>query len=174
MKSKTRKLVFIFVVLFSLQGFSQTTEKSAHPLLDKYYPRPQAAEPPKVVATDLKPAPEIKIPEKVVPEKSTIMPSGKPVAPIAETKVVPETKPLAAIADSSGINKPVQVVNVAPVEPVISPSTQPVVSVAPPKPVVQKAAPTPYNRPRLGSSSPLYDTWEKNNNGAGSVTTGSK
>jgi hypothetical protein len=37
-----------------------------------------------------------------------------------------------------------------------------------------QAPSTPYNDTRLGSSSPLYDTWEKNNNGAGSVTTSPK
>jgi hypothetical protein len=44
---------------------------------------------------------------------------------------------------------------------------------------VQKAIPQQvpseiYRDTRLGSSTPQYDTWKKNNNGAGSVTTHSK
>ena len=40
-----------------------------------------------------------------------------------------------------------------------------------PAPVQQTPENTIYRDTRLGSSSPLYNTYEKNNNGAGSVTT---
>ena len=42
------------------------------------------------------------------------------------------------------------------------------------KKVQNHAAGEPYRETRLGSSSPLYDTYEKNGYGVGSVTTNPK
>lgn len=176
MKCKRGKMVFIFVVLFCLHGFSQTPQESTHPLLDKYYPRPKVDTPETVIIQ--RPAPETPVPQKIVPEKTITNPP--PVKPSVAEKIVPESKPVAVVSDSAVITKPVEPVVSAPTTPAVSTPVAPVAAtqqvqpvVAAPKPVPSKPA-TPYNRERLGSSSPLYNTWEKNNNGAGSVTTGSK
>jgi hypothetical protein len=175
MNCKRGKLLFIFVVLFCLHGFSQTPKESTHPLLDKYYPRPEVDTPQTVVIQ--RPAPETPVPPKMVPQKTITNPP--PVKPSVAEKIVPEAKPVAVAADSSVITKPVEPVIAAPTTPSISAPVAPVASaqvqpvLSTPKPVASKPA-TPYKRERLGSSSPLYNTWEKNNNGAGSVTTGSK
>jgi hypothetical protein len=63
-----------------------------------------------------------------------------------------------AISDTTAINKPSTVV--------VPPPAQKVYTPPPPSP--------PLMDTRLGSSTKQYDTWEKNNNGAGSVTTSPK
>ena len=172
---KAGKLIFTFVVIFSLKGFSQTPQESTHPLLDKYYPSPKVDTPQTVIIQ--RPAPETPVPQKIVPQKTITNPP--PVKPSVVAKTVPESKPVAVVTDSAVIAKPVEPTVSAPTAPTVSAPVAPVASaqvqpvVSTPKPVVSKPS-TPYNRDRLGSSSPLYNTWEKNNNGAGSVTTGSK
>jgi len=189
MQIKILQLLGIFVVLFSLQGFSQTTDSSKSPLLDKYYP--QAKEAPVVQTPVAKPVIETKqapAPKPVVAAAPIATP--KPVAaPLAQ----PEPKPVASIDTTtiaSSVNTEIAtpqttIVAPPPVRPQIKPElavsdsvevVKPVVSSA--KPPVAKIQPSqttkPYSRNRLGSSSPLYDTYEKNNYGAGSVTTGAK
>jgi outer membrane biosynthesis protein TonB len=167
MQNKTLKLLVTFLVLFSLQGFSQTTENSTHPLLDKYYPQKKAADTNKTVTTQINPVPVTKpltetkpVPAtKPVPETQPIA-ETKPGPETTETKPVSETKPIPAVTDTTAINKPTNTLIPVPV---------PV-----PKKVQTRPATAPYNENRLGSSSPQYDTWEKNNNGAGSVTTSPK
>ncbi|HXR85261.1 MAG TPA: hypothetical protein VN722_13190 [Hanamia sp.] len=175
MKGKSGKLIFSLLILVSLQGFSQTPKESSHPLLDKYYPRPQVDTPTVVIQSP--PVPETPVPQKIVPQKNTTTPSAKPS--VAETKITPEAKPVPVVNDSSVITQRVEPVVSMPNTPAVSTSVAPVASasVQPAVPATKPAASkpsTPYNRERLGSSSPLYNTWEKNNNGAGSVTTGSK
>lgn len=157
MQNKRLKLLITFVALFSLQGFSQTTEKSAHPLLDKYYPQKQAVDTNKTVTNQIAPIQGTK------PIAATKIAPG--TTPVLEAKTTPETtpvaetKPVPAVTDTTAINKPI---------------TTPVPMVPVQKKVQPKPAGTPYNENRLGSSTPQYDTWEKNNNGAGSVTTSPK
>ena len=156
MQTKILKLFVTFFVLFSLQGFSQTTEKSNHPLLDKYYPQPKTdartpTPPQTIVVPETRPVPAVT--DKPAIDKSTIT-----TVPLSETKLISETKPVPAATDSVAINKPVN----------------PAITVPVPKKVQAKPAAVPYMDTRLGSSSPLYDTWEKNKNGAGSVTTNPK
>ena len=139
-------LTVTFVVLFSLQGFSQTTEKSNHPLLDKYYPQKQNTDTNIAVTTQIKPVPE----RKPAPAVTTTT-----IVPAVTTKPAVTTTP--AITTATTINKPTTVRAQTPVQKV---QTQP--------------APPPYMDTRLGSSTKQYDTWEKNNNGAGSVTTSPK
>ncbi len=155
MQSKILKLSVTFVVLFSLQGFSQTTDKSQHPLLDKYYPQKQNPNAIKTVTTRAKSAPET----NHVPEAKPV--SAKPVAKtnqVSETKPVYKTKQKPALANTTVINKSSNYTSPVPVQ----------------KEVQTKPAAIPMRDTRLGSSSPLYDTYEKNNNGAGSVTTSPK
>ncbi len=194
MQNKILTLFVTFIVLFSLQGYSQTTKESNHPLLDKYYPRAEK-DTNTTVATEAKPAP---LPNQVSEIKPAIKPSAAPVvtdkivinttipkpepqltsetipAPVvtdtvalkienpitpAETKLISETIPSPVVADTTATVKPMNVTVTLPVRP----KTQ---------------APAPATAPpldmRLGSSTKAYDTWKKNNNGAGSVTTSAK
>lgn len=149
MQTKILKLFVTFIVLFSLKGFSQTTEKSKHPLLDKYYPQKQN-DTSTTVTTQTKPIP-------VVTNTSAINKAANTTVPLSATKLISETKPASAVTDTTAINKPANTIVPVPVQKVkISPAA------------------IPYNLNRLGSSTPAYDTWEKNNNGAGSVTTSPK
>jgi len=183
MQYKMLKLFVTFFVLFSIKGFSQNTEKSEHPLLDKYYPHKQNAEAGKTVTVDTKPAfvptpaplPAPKPITKTVPSlqdtTGTIKPiiSNEPVAtntPIISNSPAIETKTLPSVADTTSINKPI--VTNKPINAVVQT----------PVPLQQKVVTHPpsssYMDTRLGSSTPAYDTWTKNNNGAGSVTTSPK
>jgi hypothetical protein len=157
MQHKTLALLFVFVVFFSLHGFCQTTEKSTHPLMDKYYPPKKKPEPNIIVPSQPKADPETRaaIETKPVQLRADTATVITPVINTdqSETKVMPVETP----TDSIVVNKPVETI-AEPVE----------------KKTETKSGSTPYRPTRLGSSSRLYKTWETNNNGAGSVTTGSK
>ncbi|MGN6531558.1 MAG: hypothetical protein ACTHK0_07380 [Ginsengibacter sp.] len=181
MHHKIIKLTLVFVVLFSLQIHAQTTEQSKHPKMDKYYP----------------PAPTLTYPNN---PQTTQAPALDPAnGPVFETKpspVVSETKPAPVITSTVApepISKPSSVTTSTVAPPVISqpavtavtPDTttketpvvtveKPVIAQPQPKPLVSKPTGEPYNPNRLGSSTKEYDTWEKNSDGAGSVTTHSK
>jgi outer membrane biosynthesis protein TonB len=162
MQNKVLKLLVTFLVLFSLQGFSQTPEKSKHPLLDKYYPKKQSADTNTTVTTQTKPVPEIK--------------------PVAETKPMPEVKPIPRANQVSEAKPVPETTTVAEVKPVPAPGDTTVIdkptNTTAPEPVQKNSQTRPasnlYSDTRLGSSSPLYDTYEKNKNGVGSVTTSPK
>jgi hypothetical protein len=157
MQNKMLALLFIFVVFFSLHGFSQTNEKSTHPLMDKYYPPKKSADTNTILPAPPKPAPETHI---VTENKPVQLPEDTAtiISPVtkSETKVMPAENPVAPV-DSVVISKPTNIIS-EPAE----------------KKTEVKSESTPYRPTRLGSSSRLYKTWETNNNGAGSVTTGSK
>jgi len=144
MQYKISLLLVTLIVLFSLQDFAQTTPKSEHPLLDKYYPRPKA-DTPKTVATPIKSVPETK-------------PAPAVVTVPAVTAPAVVTSP-AAVVTAPVVNKPVTDTTRDPIQKKVQ--TQPVPG-------------HPYRDTRLGSSTSAYDTYEKNNNGAGSVTTSPK
>ena len=164
MQNKVLKLSVIFLVLFSLRGFAQDTEKSEHPLLDKYYPQKKAVDTNKAISTQInpvtaaKPLPENKLAPVARPAPDTkVISDTKPAPAEPEMKPVPavsQTKPVPPVTDTTAVNKPTIPAVVAPVQ--------------------KKPAAPPYNENRLGSSTPQYDTWEKNNNGAGAVTTSPK
>lgn len=188
-------LLLIFAFL-SIQGFGQadTTKKTSdHPLLDKYYPRPKEdtiAGKPVIKSSGVQqrtvktptPVKQVSIEEKrltfptpvrpaiataapVVKQDSAatavteapviIAPVAEPVvaAPLSKGTIIADTKISVPVSDTSKISRPVITSTAA----------------LPPKTTVPK--PEGFKRPRLGSSSPLYNTYEKNNNGAGSVTT---
>jgi hypothetical protein len=162
-------LPVIFVILFSLPVFSQSTEPSAHPLLDKYYPQGKAPDTNKTVSTQIKPV-------------NTYQPqaSGKTVSPVTApptvTAVAPETPAPGDTTTRSvtiipAAGTPATINNTSPLS---NPTT--VTAVVPAARKVQPQAGTgpPTLDTRLGSSTPQYDTWEKNKNGAGSVTTSPK
>ncbi len=161
MRNTMQKLFIMFVLsglclVISLQGFSQTAEKSEHPLLDKYYPQ-KAPDTTKAVTTQTHPAPELR----------PVTPAIKPVTPTtivteekpsAQTTPVYSPTPASLVADTTAVHKQTQNIVPVPAQPRLQP----------------KPAATPTRDSRLGSSSPLYDTYEKNSNGAGSVTTNPK
>ena len=190
-------LLLSFTTLFALTGFSQAPDKTSHPLLDKYYPRAEkkpdtaktvAPETPAFVPTPetnripvTKPAttatvaptivtPNTNAPEPIIkPQAETTPPSSGAAAPVVNTstnsistepttKLISDTKAPVEVIDTATEVKPVVVVQ-KPVQPVQ-------------KKIEPKGPPEPrYIDTRLGSSSPLYDTYEKNSNGEGSVTT---
>ena len=155
-------MLFFFVVFSSLHGFSQTDEKSTHPLMDKYYPPKKTAEPNTILPSQPKPAPETRVvtatnPVEMQADTSTIIVPAI-ITVQSETKVLPVEKPINAATDSIAINKPTNTIITEPVQ----------------RKTEIKSVETPYRPTRLGSSSRLYRTWETNDDGAGSVTTGSK
>ncbi|MGN6296314.1 MAG: hypothetical protein ACTHM7_05995 [Ginsengibacter sp.] len=177
-----QKLVLLFGIFFTVvssQTFGQdSTIKSVHPKMDKYYPRPQEA--PKMnneAATPASPVlPSQRTPTiinqsstnntvvspspSIVPnERATEMPAIEAGPAVTNTPVTVQPSDTKLNASNS-VTAPPSVTVTAPAPKVISKPK------APPEP--------PYLDTRLGSSSPQYNTWEKNNNGAGSVTTNPK
>lgn len=195
-----RTPLLLFFVFFSTQGFTQTDttsqtdttkQKSLSPLLDKYYTRPKedpVAKKPIVKSKGVQqqtvktpaPAKQVPIEEKrltfptparpaiattpPLPDSATTVVAEAPVmtapvsepvitAPLSKGTIVADTKISKTVTDTTKITRPVITSTAA----------------LPPKTTIPK--PQGFKRPRLGSSSPLYDTYEKNNNGAGSVTT---
>jgi hypothetical protein len=169
MHTKIITFLLIFGALFSLRGLSQTTEKSDHPLLDKYYPQPQKTDTNKTITNQIKSVSQI----KSAPSVSNITtPSTKPVVtttiiPADTTSITPAatTTAVSSVTTTSAITTTNADVTTIPhlTRPPVQVKVQP-----------QRAPGHPYIDTRLGSSTPQYDTWEKNNNGAGSVTTSPK
>lgn len=168
MRPKIIKLIISLFLFFPLSGISQATE-SEHPKMDKYYPRPPEEKPVADPITMAQPAltntPSVNNNNTVQPNtvqapKPVEQPAEPPMptAPaVTSTPVTVET-PKMGVNDTTTIDQPATVTQTTP---------------------VQKAVPQPppakiYIDTRLGSSSPQYDTWKKNNDGAGSVTTQSK
>lgn len=153
-------LLSIFTVLFSLHGFSQDTEKSEHPLLDKYYPRAQVIDTNKTVGTQItsssqtKPAPAA---TSINTAPKTLIVTTTPADTTTRSvETIPTITTKSAVTSTTVVNTPTTVTRDVP-------------------PPVQKTPPSaPYRDTRLGSSTPQYDTWQKNDNGAGAVTTSPK
>ena len=187
MKRKVILILSSLFVMISFQSFSQTTTtESAHPKMDKYYPRPQKTQ---VLDNNA--------------DTSSVIPA--PARPIAQTSPAP-VMTTAPASNNTVVNPATAVTPTAPPAPVepqiqagpavtstpvtVEPSNTTVSNsntVTTPSAVtvnkpVQKIVPqtAPYVDPaslfttRLGSSAPQYNTWEKNNDGTGSVTTQSK
>ncbi len=195
MPSIILKLFLLFITFFTLQGYAQTKRDSKHPLLDKYYPRaekdtsanvtaapkptPQFVQPPviapvppstpapaPIVTTTVNesinsaPLPNQKISTGTIIHDTLAMTKTIPeVVPKPETKIVAETIPSSSVTSVASSNTTVS-----------TPLLVPVQTVVPPRAVSS----APYIDTRLGSSTQAYDTWKKNNNGAGSVTTSVK
>ena len=148
-----------FFFFISLAAYSQTTEPSKHPLLDKYYPQPKNDNQPKA--------------------STTTVPTATYKEPAANATVTPVAPPTTPAASETPLTSPEPVPTVSTTAPAIAPATtlNKPAPIAPPA-AVKKAAgqpgPSLYSETRLGSSTKQYDTWEKNKNGAGSVTTSNK
>ena len=177
-------LLFVFLSVNGLAQADTTKQTSEHPLLDKYYPRPKSdtvAKNPVIKSTGVKPnnviaAPKnkpqsieekrltfptpIKRPEIVsatIQKDSVVAEVETPIiTPVSKGVAITDSKSAIPVSDSAIIAKPI-----------IATAT---FTPPPAQKSTSKIEPG-YNRNRLGSSSPLYDTYKKNSNGAGSVTT---
>jgi hypothetical protein len=181
MQNRIIALLIMFVVLFSLPGFSQTAEKSEHPLLDKYYPQKQHDDTNKTITNQIKPVPQTK------PSSTVTNIAGLKTKPVAITTTIPAdtltTIPGVTTTTVPSVTTTSSVTTTPDVTTIAAPTTTPVVNkpdtVTARIPVQEKVQPQrapshPYIDTRLGSSTQQYDTWEKNSNGAGSVTTSPK
>ncbi len=147
MKTKITALM-IPGVLISFSALSQTTEKSSHPKLDALFPHSK-----NITTTNIPDS--TKAPATNIVTNNNTVPSNN----IPATTTPPATN----IATGSNI-KPASTITYQD-----QPQQQPQQQVqARPE---QKGI---YSDTRLGSSTKQYDTYEKNNNGAGSVTTSPK
>ncbi|HEY5407496.1 MAG TPA: hypothetical protein VIJ92_10415 [Ginsengibacter sp.] len=162
MHSKMIISFFLFSLLFSLHGFSQATEPSAHPLLDKYYPRAQVVDTNKTVGTQITSS-QIKPASAgttiTTSPKNLIVTTTQADTTTRSAANIPSMTTKPAITSTTAVNTPNTIVRNVPAVPVQQPA-------APPS--------QPYRDTRLGSSTPQYDTWQKNDNGAGAVTTSPK
>lgn len=188
MQRKVILMISSSLLVFSLQGFSQTTTpaKSLHPKMDKYYPQAQKTQ---VLNNNADTSAVIPAPIRPVTQASPA--PSMTVAPVSQNTVVnpaPAVKPnMPAPAEAETPPAPAVTstpVNVEPSNTTVTNSntvtTPAAVTVNKPVQTVPETQVSNYVDPaslfttRLGSSSPQYDTWKKNDNGAGSVTTQSK
>ena len=165
---KIIKVIISLSIFFPLAAFSQTTD-SEHPKMDKYYPRPAEEKP---VANPVTSAPPVMVntpsvsnnnkiqPNTVQAPKPAEQPAEAPMetAPAVTSTPVTVQTPKLGVNNTTNLEQPATVTQVTPVQRVVPQS--------PPSEI--------YIDTRLGSSSPQYDTWKKNDDGAGSVTTHSK
>jgi hypothetical protein len=172
---KKEVIIIILGIIISNAAFSQDTTETR--LVDKYYPKIET------------PAPE---PENKITPISRNEPLNnspvqqKPVInnnPISESVVaqptqIPDTKtndiniadPVTTVPETD--IKPQQQKPVINNDPIVSQSSEPSVSNTTPISVTTTTATGHiYRDTRLGSSSPQYNTYEKNDYGAGAVTT---
>lgn len=168
MQPKIIKLIIALFVFFPAYSFAQTTE-SEHPKMDKYYPRPPEEKP---IANPVTTEQPVMTNTPAVTNNNTVQPNTvqapkpveQPAAPPMETAPAVTSTPVTVempktgVTDTTTINQPKMVTQTLPV--------QKALPISPPKEI--------YMDTRLGSSSPQYDTWERNSDGAGSVTTHSK
>lgn len=176
-----QKLVLLFGIIFTVvssQTFGQdSTIKSVHPKMDKYYPRPQEA--PKLnneAATPASPAlPSQRTPTIInQPSNNTVVSPSPSIVPNEQATEMPAIEAGPAVTNTPVTVQPSDTKLNASNSVTAPPSVT--VTVPAPKVISKPKAPPepPYMDTRLGSSSPQYNTWEKNNNGAGSVTTNPK
>ena len=152
---------------FSSKLFCQTTDPSSHPLLDKYYPQPKRPE----IDTSTRAVNNPIVTQQTGIKNSNNLvnkPASKftPIINPDDTTAAPTTTTTHSITGSPSVTttsssttvttKPAVILNNAPGQP--------------PK----SYDPNSLYDTRLGSSAPQYDTYEKNRNGEGSVTTSPK
>ncbi len=155
----------ISCVLISFSALAQTTEKSSHPKLDALFPHSK-----NTTATSNIPDSTRSSPTNIVTDNSAIT-SGK----ITNTTSTPAAN---IVTDNNTISSEKIPGNTsAPVTDVatdnnIKPTGTVTYQTAPQQQVQARPAQRGiYNDNRLGSSTEQYNTYEKNDNGAGAVTT---
>ncbi len=150
-------MLSIFTALFSLHGFSQAAEPSEHPLLDKYYPRAEVVDTNKTVGTQITSSSQTKPVSAAsinTSPKTLIVTTTAADTTTRSAESIPSLTTKPAVTATTTVNTPTTITRIVP---------------------VQQASPAPANMDtRLGSSTPQYDTWKKNANGAGAVTTSPK
>ncbi len=168
MKRKFIVVAVIALLAISPRVFSQNTDQSSHPLLDKYYPQshqPANNAPQTKRTTPIPPSTQTQTPVSNAPVSN-----NAPTLPVNTTNPGPEPATTTAaehsiVTDSTGtttttppattiLTKPAMITKTSPTQP-----TQ-----------TQSYDPNSLYDTRLGSSSPLYNTYEKNSNGEGTVT----
>lgn len=157
MKAKIFGL-FIAGVFLSFAGFAQETQESLHPKLDKYY------------ETNDPPAPVTKPSTTVIPSTTAASSRASANAGTINNVTAPQSTVKAPVVPVDTTTEQTVVQNEPVPEPVAVPTPKP----SPVQPVAPTARPDPnslYSESRLGSSTPQYDTYETNSDGAGSVTT---
>ena len=224
MRFKRKMATVILILSFALRGFSQDTQQSTHPLLDKYYPHPSSD-----TNTNVKSQINPVLLSNPAPAATTVTATPSPLQRPANNPVittihsqtttpevsnVPNVTTMPAITTAPptlkepiGTTAPVTATThqltadpsqitalPEPTEPTLTtehaatttlvtttiPKDTKTITVTAHAPIPPKAPPSytppspPYIDTRLGSSTKAYDTWEKNNNGAGSVTTSPK
>ena len=160
------------MVFFTMNAYAQTPEKSDHPLLDKYYPDLNRKPEPVAKPT---PVPVMSTPPPKMNAAKNIGTPAPIVAPKIQNEVV-ENKP-ATVLDTSGIRPTLKATTSLPATATIAEQNAPVANVPQQTvqpPLISRPEGELYRPTRLGSSSPQYDTYDKNKKGAGSVTTSPK
>jgi hypothetical protein len=186
MQNKLMLTISSVLVFISMQASSQViidTVKSLHPKMDKYYPQPlktrviyaadsNSVSPTRPV-TQVQPAPTM---TTAPATQNTVVNPTPQVKPNTPPQVDPETTPAPAVTSTAVTVEPSNT-TVTNSNTVTTPAAVTVNRPVQPKPTPQGSAyvdPASLFTTRLGSSSPQYDTWEKNNNGAGAVSSQSK
>lgn len=182
-----RTLILIFGSVFALISIPATSQnidtvKSVHPKMDKYYPQPlktrivyaadsNSANPTRPV-TQVRPAPSLIAPVT----QNTVLNPAPQVKQTLPAPVEQETPPAPSVTSTPVTIEPSNT-TVTSSNTVTTPAAVTVNKPVQPKPTPQSAKyvdPSSLFTTRLGSSSPQYNTWEKNDDGAGSVSTQSK
>lgn len=161
------------MVFFTMNVYAQTPAKSDHPLLDKYYPDLNRK---KDTLPKPAPMPAFATPTAKVNATKNIVTPPPVIAPKIQNEVV-ESKP-ATVKDTTGIKTTLNATTSLPATATISDPKVPVANIPPQQkvqpPLISRPEGEMYRPTRLGSSSPQYDTYDKNKKGAGSVTTSPK
>ncbi|MBS1737583.1 MAG: hypothetical protein JSS98_13405 [Bacteroidetes bacterium] len=161
------------VVFFTMNAAAQTPSKSDHPLLDKYYPDLNRKK-------DTLPAPaafpSVKTTAPTVGASKSVVSPATVVAPKVQNEIVESVPPTSK--DTTNIQPTLKASTSLPSASTIAQQKVPVVNIPPQQkvqpPLISRPEGEIYRPTRLGSSSPLYDTYDKNKKGAGSVTTSPK
>lgn len=166
-------IIIILGIIISNTALSQDTTQTR--LVDKYYPKSETPTPePQNKITPIsrnEPLNNSPVPQKPVINNNPISGSvaAQPTqAPDTKTNDINIADPVTTVP-TADIN-PQQQKPVVKNDPIISQPTRPPVSNPTPTPAAPATGDV-YRDTRLGSSSPQYNTYEKNDNGAGSVTT---
>ena len=170
-------LLFACMVFFTMKASAQTPAqtpaKSDHPLLDKYYPDLNRKQEPVAKPTSV---PITSTPPPTVNATKKINTPPSFVAPKVQNEIV-ESLP-STEKDTSGITSTLNATTSLPATATISDPKVPVANIPPQQkvqpPLISRPEGEMYRPTRLGSSSPQYDTYDKNKKGAGSVTTSPK
>ena len=180
---KIIKLTLFILLISSVGAFAQTTTPSVHPKLDKYYPQPQKTQildnnannnpvvPPAVrsaapspVVTTAPASTNTVVNNAPAVTPTTPAPPAEPefqAAPAVTSTPVTVEPANTSVSNSNTLTAPAEVT-----------VNKPVQKIVPQSPAYFD--PASLFTTRLGSSSPQYDTWQKNNNGAGAVSSESK